>query len=61
MPGSYCPQFEIAHTTRRYSRVLEAVGQETVSSQDRLNKAGAACLLGCLLALLSAQSAFVCS
>jgi hypothetical protein len=35
-----CPlQFEIAHTTPRYSRILAAVGPEIVSSQDRLNKA----------------------
>lgn len=33
-----CLQFEIAHTTLRYSKVLAAVGPEVVSSQDRLNK-----------------------
>ncbi|KAL4436638.1 hypothetical protein ABPG75_003777 [Micractinium tetrahymenae] len=31
-------QFEIAHATPRYARVLAAVGPEVVSSQDRLNK-----------------------
>lgn len=31
-------QFEIAHSTPRYSKVLEAVGQEVVTSQDRLIK-----------------------
>lgn len=31
-------QFEIAHTTPRYSRILAAVGPEFVGSQDRLNK-----------------------
>ena len=31
-------QFEIAHATPRYARVLEAVGPEVVGSQDRLNK-----------------------
>ena len=31
-------QFEIAHATPRYARVLAAVGPELVSSQDRLNK-----------------------
>lgn len=31
-------QFEIAHATPRYSRVLAAVSPEVVCSQDRLNK-----------------------
>lgn len=47
-------QFEIAHTTPRYARVLAAVGPEVVSSQDRLNKVRgggwvvAACCCWCL-------------
>ncbi len=39
-PCSLHLQFEIAHATPRYSRVLSAVSPEVVSSQDRLNKVG---------------------
>ena len=39
LPSPPAPlQFEIAHTTPRYSRILAAVGPEFVGSQDRLNK-----------------------
>jgi len=46
-----CPrlQFEIAHTTPRYTKVLAAVGPELVSSQDRLNKVRSWQCLACWL------------
>ena len=31
-------QFEIAHQTRRYNRVLAALGPEVVATPDRINK-----------------------